>query len=106
MSCTNCGVKGHIASECTKSKVAFKDRPCFKCQKPGHISKDCPMSGPVKAIMDGPVGDNSAGAKVREVFCITGDDDDDDDNSSRRAHPDAGDNRSPEQHVRAALVDE
>ena len=58
MSCTNCGRKGHAASECRQAKVEKGDRPCFTCGKTGHEARMCPEKpkarAPLKSIVDSP----------------------------------------------------
>ncbi|XP_074331306.1 uncharacterized protein LOC141668329 [Apium graveolens] len=39
--CYNCGEKGHIASQCPKTKVIS----CYTCGQPGHLSRGCPQKG-------------------------------------------------------------
>jgi hypothetical protein len=35
--CGNCGLRGHLTSECRKPKII-----CFECNKEGHMQKNCP----------------------------------------------------------------
>ena len=43
--CVNCGEEGHMARDCPKPQVAFKDRPCYICGKTGHLARDCRSRG-------------------------------------------------------------
>ncbi|MEC9320626.1 MAG: hypothetical protein VX869_00425, partial [Chloroflexota bacterium] len=40
-SCYQCGMKGHLARDCTKKSSKENNMECFKCHKRGHIARDC-----------------------------------------------------------------
>ena len=39
--CGNCGVRGHVRSECQRPRIV-----CYGCGKDGHIKPDCPNTPP------------------------------------------------------------
>ena len=68
MRCVNCGDEGHMARECPKPQVAFKDRPCYLCGKTGHLARDCRSRGggraPARLVEEGTGTDVSFGGVV------------------------------------------
>ena len=40
--CSFCKKTGHTAAQCSRPKLAFKDRRCHLCNKTGHLARACP----------------------------------------------------------------